>query len=103
MRHKTLLWLVKGGQRSRKYQVDSLVVSQRDKRHHRWEQGLTEAVYYISKLVPAGGLVVDPYAGSGTTCVAALETGRRYIAFELDAATARRARARVAAYQTHAR
>lgn len=97
VRHKTLLWFVKGGQRAPKHQVDTLVVSQREKRHHAWEQGLTEARYYISKLAPPGGLVLDPYAGGGTTCIAALETGRRYIAFERNRATARRARARIAA------
>jgi hypothetical protein len=99
VRHKTLLWFVKGGQRALKHQVDTLVASRREKRHHCWEQGLTEAVYYISKLTPPGGLVVDPYAGSGTTCVAAIETGRRYIAFEKDSAVAQRARARIAAYR----
>ncbi|HJT33301.1 MAG TPA: DNA methyltransferase [Pirellulales bacterium] len=97
VRHKTLLWFVKGGQRARKHQVDTLVFSQRDKRHHPWQQGLTEAAYYIAKLTPPGGLVVDPYAGSGTTCLAALQTGRRYLAFERNAPTARRARARLAA------
>jgi adenine-specific DNA-methyltransferase len=97
VRHKTLLWFVKGDQRAVKHQVDTLVVSQRDKRHHNWQQGLTEAAYYISKLTPRGGLVVDPYVGSGTTCVAAVQCRRPYIAFEIDAATARRARARVAA------
>lgn len=103
VRHKTLLWFVNGGQRARKNQVDTLVVSEHDKRHHRWQQGLREAVYYISKLSPPGGLVLDPYAGSGTTCVAALECGRRYIAFEVDAVTARRARARITACRAPAR
>ena len=73
------------------------MISHRDKQHHKWQQGLTEAAYYIAKLTPPGGLVVDPYAGSGTTCLAALRTGRRYLAFERNGSTARRARARLAA------
>ena len=36
--------------------------------------------------VPAGGLVVDPYAGSGSTGVAALASGRRFYGVETEAA-----------------
>lgn len=40
-----------------------------------------------------GDLVLDPFAGSGTTGVAAAECGRRFIGFEKDARYARLARA----------
>lgn len=96
VRHKTLLWFVKGGQRERRAQVDSLVISRPDKRYHAWGQGVVEAVYFIEKLTGPGGLVVDPYAGGGTTCVAAIAAGRHYVAFEKDWTTALKARARVA-------
>ena len=33
--------------------------------------------------VPADGLVLDPYMGSGTTAIAAIRTGRRFVGCEL--------------------
>jgi DNA modification methylase len=33
---------------------------------------------------PQGGLVLDPFMGAGTTAVAALRTGRRYVGIELE-------------------
>lgn len=42
-------------------------------------------------------VVLDPFAGSGTTCVAALESGRHFVAYELDQQYARLAERRIAA------
>ena len=47
---------------------------------------------------PRGGLVLDPFMGSGTTAVAALRHGRRFVGFELNRryfATAKRRVARL--------
>lgn len=43
------------------------------------------AAHFISLHTRPGDLVFDPFAGSGTTGVAALLTGRRFIGIELDA------------------
>lgn len=46
-----------------------------------------------------GDVVLDPFMGSGTTAVAAVRTGRRYVGYDLDADYVSTARARVAAAQ----
>ena len=46
---------------------------------------------------PAGGLVVDPFSGSGTTGVAALRLGRRFLGIEQDPAWLSLAKARLEA------
>ncbi len=46
----------------------------------------------VKAVTPVGGLVLDPFAGSGSTGVAALEEGCRFHGIELDAGHAERAR-----------
>jgi DNA modification methylase len=48
-------------------------------------------------VAPAGGLVVDPFAGSATTCTAAVRQGRRVIGMEINREWAELARERVRA------
>jgi site-specific DNA-methyltransferase (adenine-specific) len=50
--------------------------------------------------VPVGGVVVDPFAGSGTTGAAALSTGRRFLGCELSAHYAAGARERLGACES---
>lgn len=45
----------------------------------------TPVVRELVKAVPPGGLVLDPFMGSGTTGVACVQIGRRFIGIELDA------------------
>ncbi len=58
-------------------------------------EGLAE--FFIRCASPAGGLVVDPFAGSGTSVVVARRYGRRSLGFELHEDYALRARGRIAA------
>ncbi|MBC22899.1 MAG: hypothetical protein CMJ32_03140 [Phycisphaerae bacterium] len=37
----------------------------------------------VQSAAPPGGIVLDPFCGSGTTLVAAIETGRRWMGFDI--------------------
>lgn len=39
---------------------------------------------YIELATPANGVVLDPFMGSGSTGVAALELGRRFVGIEIN-------------------
>ena len=78
------------------YFGDAVIGGGSEKQDHRWQQAVSEAAYFVERLCPAGGLVCDPMCGSGTTLVAAVQSRRRYVGIEIDAATATQARARVA-------
>ncbi|CAG0985987.1 Modification methylase MboII [Phycisphaerales bacterium] len=49
----------------------------------------------ISAGCPVGGIVLDPFAGSGTACVVAKRLGRRYLGFEVNPIFADYARQRL--------
>lgn len=49
----------------------------------------------IPKLLPAGGVLWDPFTGSGTVPMVALRMGVPFVAFEIDPETAARARERL--------
>jgi site-specific DNA-methyltransferase (adenine-specific) len=65
-------------------------------RSHPTQKPVELLAYLIEKIVPKGGLVLDPFLGSGTTALACLRTGRRCIGIESDTSYAAIARRRVA-------
>lgn len=62
--------------------VYSHIVRQSDKHHMTGKP--TPLMCELVRIVPPGALVLDPFMGSGTTGVAALIEGRRFIGCEID-------------------
>jgi hypothetical protein len=94
---KPIVWYVKGtrGDATQIIRDADQKRSQKEKSHHDWQQSVTEASYYISLLCPKTGVVCDPFLGSGTTALAAMQLGRQWIGFESDKATAKAATERI--------
>jgi len=76
---------------------DTYTSEAREKGHHEWEQSIGAAQYYINTLTQPGDLVVDPFLGSGTTALAALQTGRRFVGCDIDGKALATARERLSA------
>lgn len=72
----------------------TIPVKQDDKHHLTGKP--TRLMRELVKVVPEGGLVLDPFGGSGTTAVAAAIEGRRCLLIEKEPAYAAIARRRVA-------
>lgn len=51
---------------------------------HHWQQTLGPFVWWLNQLTKPGELVIDPFVGGGTTGLACLTTGRRFLGCDLD-------------------
>ena len=49
----------------------------------------------VRLLSPKGGVILDPYSGSGTTAIAAIEEGCRYIGIDIDSTYCKLSRKRI--------
>ena len=68
---------------------------ERGTRYHPTQKPIKLMVDLIRDFTDPGDLVLDPFCGSGTTGVAALQLGRRFIGIELDPKYAKIARERL--------
>ncbi|WP_252372506.1 DNA methyltransferase [Escherichia coli] len=68
-------------------------------RHHPTEKPVTSLQPLIESFTHPNAIVLDPFAGSGSTCIAALQSGRRYIGIELLEQYHRAGQQRLAAVQ----
>jgi site-specific DNA-methyltransferase (adenine-specific) len=86
-------WLEVGYNPKDVWSVTRLHRQDREREDHPTQKPLEIVERMVLASSPRGGLVLDPFMGSGTTAVAALKHGRRFIGFELNHgyfATARR-------------
>ena len=67
----------------------------------RW-RSLASALWRPRRLIELytfkGDLVLDPFCGSGSTCIAALMTGRRYVGYDIEPQYVELAQRRIAEY-----
>ncbi len=85
-RYETCIFAVKGSYTFPNSRPDDIMQSQRTnglKLLHPNEKPLDLMRRLIEVTTRPNDLILDPFTGSGTTCVAALLTGRRYIGIEL--------------------
>ena len=65
--------------------LDAPLVSTKDEFSHPTPKMVSHYARLIAMFCPTAGTVADVFMGSGTTGVAAVQTGRRFIGVELDA------------------
>jgi len=83
--YKPMLHYVKRAYPSgRGFLRDMVDIPAKEKGLHKWQQPEAWAEYYIEKLCPPGGTVLDPFAGVGTAGVVAKKLGRKSIMIDSD-------------------
>lgn len=80
---KPILWFTKG-----KYSGDAfsdvIVAGARDKNRFEWQQGIEQFDQLVRNFTRPGDMIVDPFCGTGTTGVAAVSLGRKFIGIDID-------------------
>jgi ParB-like chromosome segregation protein Spo0J len=79
---------------------DVLTSPKPEKDLHPWQQSEGDSGALIEALTVPGGLVCDPFLGSGTTAVACKALGRRFLGCDIDANAVAVTRDRLAAEST---
>jgi|SRR5579864_838036 len=95
--HECAHLLAKGEPRKPQYAIGDVIDwTYSQNRHHPTEKPLSALLPLVESFSRPEGLVLDPFAGSGSTLLAAKTLGRPYIGIELDASYHAIARRRIA-------
>jgi adenine-specific DNA-methyltransferase len=100
MKHEQAYLLAKGRPKTpQEPPSDVLEWSYTGNRLHPTQKPVSGLVPLVRAYCPPGGTVLDPFAGSGSTGIAALATGRRCLLIEQEEQFYRTASGRLTAYQ----
>ena len=66
-----------------------------------WNDPINLMTYLCRLITPEGGIVLDPFMGSGSTGISALLEGFRFVGMEMDADYFKIAEARIEAYKEY--
>ena len=66
-----------------KYLWNGMIKQHPEQRFHPTQKPINVMIWIIRNYTKPNDLILDPFLGSGTTAVAALRTGRRFIGIEL--------------------
>ena len=80
---KPVLWYVKG-EYNGDYIGDILKSPESDKNYHEWGQSLGGMIDIVERLTNPGNVILDPFLGGGTTGVAAVTLGRKFIGSDIE-------------------
>lgn len=72
--------------------------NEQDMKHHPAQKPVSVMLWLVGSLTKPGELVCDPFTGSGTTGIAALQLGRRFHGIEINEEYRRLAEGRIATY-----
>ena len=80
---KPLLWLTKG-QYKGEWCKDTFTSPANDKRFHHWGQSLGGMEDIVKTITNPNDIILDPFLGGGTTGVAAVINGRKFIGTDIE-------------------
>lgn len=83
-RWKPVLIYQNGKKKLNNTMQDYFISEQREKGQHDWQQGKSGVLKLIEQFTNEGDLIVEPFAGGGTTIKASIELKRNIIAAEID-------------------